>query len=117
MKRRPFSKISGFSAELVRRKVYPVVVAYAVVAWVLLQIGEVTFDPLGVPDWVMTALVVVAIVGFPVAAILAWMFDIAPGGIRRDTLGRSEPENDGMPSVAVIPVRRHESGQGPGLFL
>ena len=54
MNKRAFSSLSGFSAELLRRRVYPVVVAYAIVAWVLLQIGEVTFGPLGLPDWVMT---------------------------------------------------------------
>jgi len=56
MKKRLLSKVSGFSAELVRRKVYPVIVTYAIASWVLLQIGEVTFGPLGVPDCVMTAL-------------------------------------------------------------
>jgi len=116
MNRRPFSKISGFSAELVRRKVYPVIVAYAVVAWILLQIGEVTFDPLGVPDWVMTALVIVAIIGFPIAAVLAWMFDIEPTGIRRDTLKRSDLEKDGMPSVAVIPFADMSPDKDQGYF-
>jgi len=51
----PLSFLSRFSAELLRRKVYPVIVAYAVIAWVLLQIGEVTFEPLGLPDWAMRA--------------------------------------------------------------
>ncbi len=57
MKKGPLSLLSGFSAELVRRKVYPVIVAYAVVAWILLQIGEVTFGPLGVPDWIVNVAV------------------------------------------------------------
>ena len=53
------------SSELKRREVYPVIVAYAVVGWLLLQIGEVTFGPLGLPDWVMIALIVVVVAGFP----------------------------------------------------
>ncbi|MGB5722204.1 MAG: hypothetical protein WBM34_16055, partial [Woeseiaceae bacterium] len=63
MRDRKRSFLAGFSAEMLRRRVYPVIIAYALVAWVLLQIGEVTFAPLGLPDWVMTALVVAAIAG------------------------------------------------------
>src|SRR5210317_975109 len=99
----PFSLLSGFSAELLRRKVYPVIVAYALMAWVLLQIGEVTFEPLGLPDWLMTALVIIVIMGFPVAAVLAWMFDIAPSGIRRDVSDSRQRDGDARASVAVLP--------------
>ena len=53
--------LSEFSSELVRRKVYPVVATYAIVAWILLQVGEVTFEPLGLPGWVMTSLVIAAL--------------------------------------------------------
>ena len=48
-------------SELKRREVYPVIVAYAIVGWLLLQIGEVTFGPLGLPEWAMTALIIVVI--------------------------------------------------------
>ncbi len=116
MKMGPLSLLSGFSAELVRRKVYPVIVAYAVIAWVLLQIGEVTFGPLGMPDRVMTALVIVTIVGFPIAAILAWMFDIAPSGIRRDTSGAIAAEIDGPPTVAVLPFADMSPDKDQGYF-
>ena len=68
----------SIAAELRRREVYPVIVAYAVVAWVLLQIGEVTFEPLGLPDWAMTALIAIVVGGFPVAVILAWVYDFTP---------------------------------------
>jgi adenylate cyclase len=116
MKKRLISKLSGLSAELARRKVYPVVVTYAVVSWVLLQIGEVTFGPLGLPDWVMTTLVVVVIGGFPVAVILAWMFDIAPTGIRRDKLAAVSDKPDGPPSVAVLPFADMSPDQDQGYF-
>ena len=65
MKKRLLLSLSEFSRELKRRKVYQTLVAYALFAWILLQIGEVTFAPLGLPDWLMTGLVVVVIVGFP----------------------------------------------------
>jgi hypothetical protein len=82
MRTKSRSFLAGFSAEMSRRRVYPVIVAYALVAWALLQIGEVTFEPLGLPGWVMSALIVLVIAGFPAAAILAWMFDITPFGVR-----------------------------------
>src|SRR5210317_1460763 len=103
MKKRAFSILSGFSAELLRRRVYPVVVTYAIVAWVLLQIGEVTFGPLGLPEWVMRALVIVAIVGFPIAVVLAWMFDIEPSGIQRTTSRAKSKKIEATPSIAVLP--------------
>ena len=114
--RRP-SLLAGFSAEMVRRRVYPVIVAYALVAWALLQIGEVTFEPLGLPDWIMTALVVLAIAGFPLVAILAWMFDITPFGIRRDARPpRADAALAESPSVAVLPFSDMSQDKDQGYF-
>ena len=91
-------------AELRRRQVYPVMAAYTVAVWVVLQVGEVTFGPLGLPAWAMTALIVVAIAGFPIALLLAWVYDITPRGIRRDRLDRQEQGRAGdQPSIAVLP--------------
>lgn len=112
----PFSFLSGFSSELLRRKVYPVIVAYAVMAWILLQVGEVTFEPLGFPQWAMTALVVVAIAGFPIAAVLAWMFDIAPSGIRRDVSHKTGKDSEATPSVAVLPFVDMSPDHDQGYF-
>lgn len=115
MRDKPRSILAGFSRELVRRRVYPVVVAYALIAWALLQIGEVTFEPLGLPGWVMTSLVVLVIAGFPAAAILAWMFDITPIGIRRD----SPPTDTAIgksPSVAVLPFTDMSQEQDQSFF-
>jgi adenylate cyclase len=92
------------SRELKRREVYPVIVTYAIVGWVLLQIGEVTFGPLGLPEWGMTALIIVVIAGFPVALMLAWMYDITPLGIRRDRIPSPVRQaDDDEPSIAVLP--------------
>ena len=111
------SFLAGLSAEIVRRRVYPVIIAYALVAWALLQIGEVTFEPLGLPAWAMSALVVVAIAGFPIAAILAWMFDITPSGIRRDSFPVAANETfEGSPSIAVLPFTDMSQGQDQGYF-
>ncbi|MEP5766100.1 MAG: tetratricopeptide repeat protein [Halieaceae bacterium] len=102
MKMRVPSPLYGLFRELKRRRVYPVLVAYTLIAWVLLQIGEVTFAPLGLPDWVMTGLVVLVIVGFPVVVILSWIFDIeVTEPIELDL----QPVNSSTesPSIAVLP--------------
>ncbi len=58
-----------------------VAASYAVIAWLLLQIADVTFGPLGVPRWVMIALITAAVLGFPVAIALAWQFELGDRGL------------------------------------
>ncbi|HVF34281.1 MAG TPA: tetratricopeptide repeat protein, partial [Candidatus Saccharimonadia bacterium] len=70
-------------AELRRRKVVRVAIGYVIVAWVALQVAEVTLAPLGAPGWVMTWAVLAAILGLPVALVLAWYFDATSHGIER----------------------------------
>jgi TolB-like protein/Tfp pilus assembly protein PilF len=70
----------SFIDELKRRKVFRVAATYAVVAWILMQIGEVTFPALNIPEWVMSTLVVLLLAGFPIAVIFAWVFDKTPQG-------------------------------------
>ena len=70
----------SFFDELKRRKVFRVAATYGVVAWILMQIGEVTFPALNIPEWVMSTLVVVLLAGFPIAIIFAWIFDKTPQG-------------------------------------
>jgi TolB-like protein/Flp pilus assembly protein TadD len=72
-------------ARLRERGVLRVAASYAVIAWLALQIADVTFDPLGIPKWVLTSLIVVTALGFPVAIALAWFYEIGDEGIQRDT--------------------------------
>ncbi|MEM6638387.1 MAG: tetratricopeptide repeat protein [Pseudomonadota bacterium] len=67
--------------EIRRRKVLRVLAFYAVSAWLVLQIGEVTFEPLGLPDWSMRTLIFTVIMGFPVSLVLAWVIDIRSDGL------------------------------------
>jgi len=67
------------------RGVLRVAASYAVIAWLLLQIADVTFEPLGVPRWVMISLIATAVLGFPVAIALAWHFELGDRGLERDT--------------------------------
>lgn len=102
------------STELKRRGVYPVTAAYAVVAFILLQIGEITFQPLGLPNWVMVSLIALVIAGFPVVVVVAWLFDITPAGIRRDT--GPAVVDDGRPSIAVLPFVDMSAEKDQGYF-
>ena len=102
--------IPSFLNELKRRKVYGTAVGYAVVGWVLLQIGEVTFEPLHFPAWVMTTLVIVVLLGFPVSMVIAWFFVSGLTGFTRDTgsapavaQGTSSQAAGESPSIAVLP--------------
>src|SRR5688572_31894900 len=73
----------NFFAELKRRNVYKVAVAYAVVAWLLLQLASILFPAFEAPAWVMQTVIVLVALGFPVALILAWAFELTPEGIQR----------------------------------
>jgi len=72
-----------FLVELRRRKVYRVAVVYAVVAFVIWQAAEIALPALRLPEWTLTFVVVLTLVGFPIALVLAWAFDITPEGVRR----------------------------------
>src|SRR5437762_1484340 len=72
-----------FLTELKRRKVYRVAVAYAIVAWLLIQAASILFPTFEAPPWVMKVFVTAVILGFPVALILAWAFELTPEGIKR----------------------------------
>ena len=71
----------SFVERLKNRHVFRVAAMYAATAWVLLQIGSVVFTPLGLPGWSQTALIVVLGLGFPIALVFAWIYDVTPDGI------------------------------------
>jgi TolB-like protein/Flp pilus assembly protein TadD len=73
----------SFFGELKRRNVYKVAVAYAVVSWLLIQIATQVFPFFEIPNWAVRLVVLLLIIGFPVALVLAWAFEITPEGIKR----------------------------------
>src|SRR5437764_10229494 len=75
----------SFFAELKRRNVYKVAVAYAVVAWLLIQAASIFFPAFDAPSWVMKIFIIVIIFGFPVALVLSWAFEITPEGIKLES--------------------------------
>ena len=76
-------KSGSFFAELKRRNVYKVAVAYAVVGWVIAQIATQIFPFLEIPNWVVRLVIVLIAIGFPIALIIAWAFETTPEGIKR----------------------------------
>ena len=74
----------NFFAELKRRNVYKVAIAYAVVAWLLVQAASILFPTFDAPPWFMKVLVVAIVIGLPLTLILSWAFEITPEGIKRD---------------------------------
>jgi tetratricopeptide (TPR) repeat protein len=70
-------------AELKRRRVFRVAGAYLVGAWIVLQVADTLFPALRFPPWTVTAVAVAVVLGFPVALVLGWLFDLTPGGIER----------------------------------
>ncbi len=75
----------NFFAELKRRNVYKVAVAYAVVAWLLIQAASIFLPAFDAPAWVMKIFIIVIIFGFPVALIFSWAFEITPEGIKLES--------------------------------
>ena len=72
-----------FFAELKRRNVYKVAVAYAIVGWLLVQIATQVFPFLEIPNWVVRLVIVLVAAGFPIALVIAWAFELTPEGIKR----------------------------------
>jgi TolB-like protein/Flp pilus assembly protein TadD len=77
--------MSNFFAELKRRNVYKVAVAYAVASWLLIQIATQVFPFFEIPNWAVRLVVLILIIGFPIALVLSWAFEITPEGIKRES--------------------------------
>ena len=94
-------KVSNFLTELKRRKVYKVAVAYAFVSWLLIQAASIFLPTFDAPPCMMKAVVVFLALGFILSAILSWVFDITPQGIKRTA--------DISPDEAIDIVRQLEA--------
>ncbi len=93
--------------EIKRRKVFQVAVVYAVVAWLLVQIVDIVNDPLNLPAWFDTVAIVSLMLGFPIAMVVAWAFDITPAGVVRT------PASDTVAETGVSVSATHQPIQSP----
>jgi adenylate cyclase len=97
-------------AEFRRRRVFRMVAVYVVTGWILIQLGSAVFEPLGLPSWSMRLLIVLLVLGFVLACVLAWVYDLGLHGIertlpatRRPSAANHEPAPAPGASVAVLP--------------
>jgi TolB-like protein/Tfp pilus assembly protein PilF len=96
----------NFFAELKRRNVYKVAIAYGVVAWLLMQVASQIFPFFEIPNWAVRLVVLLLVIGFPVAIILAWAFELTPEGLKRtevaDELPRKSEQKRAWIYVVII---------------
>ncbi|NKB32774.1 MAG: hypothetical protein GKR91_06715 [Pseudomonadales bacterium] len=112
--------MSTLFQELKRRKVFRVATAYVVVAWVLLQVATTLLSTFEAPLWISQAFVILLILGFPLALILSWAYDITPEGIVADTIDSQSAaaEISVQPNgVAVLPLENICAQEGYDYFV
>jgi len=78
-------KSNNFFAELKRRNVYKVAVAYAVVAWLVIQVASIVLPTFHAPEWTLQVIIALIVIGFPAALVCSWAFEITPEGIKRES--------------------------------
>ncbi len=93
----------NFFAELKRRNVYKVAIAYAVVAWLLMQIATQVFPFLEIPNWAIRLVIMLIVIGFPIALVIAWAVELTPEGVKRTEFADELPQKS-APSRAWIYV-------------
>jgi len=81
----------NFFAELKRRNVYKVAIAYGVVAWLLMQIATQVFPFLEIPNWAIRLVIMLIVIGFPIALVIAWAFELTPEGLKRTEFAEELP--------------------------
>jgi adenylate cyclase len=105
------ASIRNTLAEIRRRRVFRVAAVYLLVGWILVQIADATFQPLGFPPWAPRLLIVLLALGFVLACALAWIYDVQPGGIERTPPRVADVPVAALPEAAT-PARR-ASDAGP----
>jgi TolB-like protein/Tfp pilus assembly protein PilF len=96
-------RLGTWLAELRRRKVIRVAAVYLVAGWLLIQVADATFDPLGLPQWALKLVIVLVVLGFPFACVIAWAFDVTPRGLERTP-----------PAAQAVPVAMHQNKRSAG---
>ena len=94
----------NFFAELKRRHVYKVAIAYAVVAWLLIQVATQVFPFFEIPNWGVRLIVLVIVIGFPIALVIAWAFELTPEGLKRTELADKLPKKSSRSRAWVYVV-------------
>lgn len=101
-------------AELRRRRVLRTLGLYVVASWLAMQVADVTFEPLGAPDWAQRTLIIALIAGVVPVAILAWVYDLTRHGIRR-TAALDDANDDANARSASAPTAGQHAGATPAM--
>ena len=97
-------KLRNFLAELKRRNVYKVAIAYGVVAWLLMQVASQIFPFFEIPNWAVRLVVLLLIIGFPIALVIAWAFELTPEGLKRTEVADELPKKSGRSRAWIYVV-------------
>src|SRR5204863_5388083 len=122
--------LPSFFAELKRRNVYKVAIAYGVVAWLLMQVASQIFPFFEIPSWAVRLVVLLLILGFPIAVVLAWAFDLTPEGLKRTEWADRRPSRSSRnkagrqtksvkvpaKSIAVMPFENRSEDKANAYF-
>ena len=94
-----------FFTELKRRRVYSVAVAYVIVAWLLIQVATQVFPFFNIPNWIVRLIILLAIIGFPIAVVCSWAFEITPEGIKlEEDVDRKITRKTGRKLTALVVI-------------
>jgi len=96
--------LTQFFTELKRRNVYKVAIAYAVVAWLLMQIATQVFPFLEIPNWAIRLVIMLIVIGFPIALVIAWAFELTPEGLKRTEFADELPKKSSHNRVWIYVV-------------
>ena len=96
------NNLAQFWNELKRRKFFRVVAMYAATAFIIMEAGDIMLPRLGLPDWTVTFIIVLLIIGFPISIILSWIFDITPEGVKKTESIEVTKEQE----PSSVPVKR-----------
>src|SRR5881396_2597340 len=97
-----------FISELGRRNVYKVAVAYAVVGWLLVQVTTQVFPIFEIPNWALRLIVLAIIIGFPIALVIAWAFELTPEGLKRtEDVDPFDSRSGQVPAASARQPRKH----------
>lgn len=86
------NRLNQLWKEIKRRKVVRVLTMYTATGFIIIQAGDIMLPRLGLPDWTVTLIIVLLIIGFPITAIISWIFDITPEGLMKTMSGNQEKE-------------------------
>ncbi|MEO7724157.1 MAG: hypothetical protein ABIU29_05640 [Chthoniobacterales bacterium] len=119
--------MKNFLADLKRRNVYKVALAYAAVGWLLVEVVTQVFPIFGIPNWIVRLVVLLVVLGLPITLLMAWAFELTPGGIRRTEKSDQLPPSSaprskswiyvvlvaGLFSAGMFVLGRHTSAPSP----